>query len=250
MFAVSAQGGAPLFAAGLIAVLTGTAAGALNGVFAVQGRRSVMLVTAVSSLFIGMLSRGITNILCEGAVIPVHGLSSAAGIMNVLSVLVVAGLCFAGTAGAGQLFRSDEGDKPARSGGNRFLWTMLAGALAGLAGITQVIRMSAATPALFSDTEFVSFIILMMAGALIPNVRGTRSESLFGFLAIVLASIAFACITVFFMVRGLDVYWQRILVSVMGLLFAIPNLRICRNRRPAPETQTAGTQEEDPFEKS
>ena len=229
-------------AVGFIAVLAiGGALGALVGVFAIQSRRSVALVTGLSSLLLGGMFSALTVLISEGATVPIRGRIEYAPFAWIGLVLAL-GLCFLGSLGL---------KKPAReiSGGGRFVWTVVAGALAALAGALQAVRMSTAVPTLGSGYNEQTIVpVLLAAGILIPNARRSQGEAIFGLLSIVFAALAHAMTATSFAMLALDFNVQRFIHAILGTLFLIPNLLIYRSFRDDPPA-TASTSTQTPPEK-
>ena len=226
------------------AIFAGILLGALNGLFTLQSRRSVAAVTAVSSLLFNTLVIGIIQSVIENQVPSVRFSSESFGILAAIGGGIAIGACFLGAAGRGKLFRINEADTAVR-GSERFLWSIFAGILAAFAGILQSARVGYFHVNLFSSTNALAiFPVLMMAGILIPNLCGSYAESLFGFLAILLCSLAHGFISYFFNYLGAAPSSQTFVFTLLGLLFLIPNILIFSRRRTPDGVLQAGKEVE------
>ena len=233
---------------GLLAMLViGATLGALVGVFSIQSRRNVAMVTGLSSLLLGGMFNVLTILFSEGALFQIRGRIELAPFAWV-GLLLALGLCFLGSLGA---------RKPA-TGGKRFLWTTISGVLAALAGALLAIRTSVASPTLGSGyNEQAILPILLAAGILIPNARRSMGEAIFGLLSIVFAAMAHALLSTSMSVLALDPNVSRFIHAILGVLFLIPNLLICRSFRDEPSADvpvstpskpsTPTPQEKDPW---
>jgi len=234
-FGLACRGGVAIIPATLLAILTGAAYGALNGIFTIQRGRNIQMVTALSSLLIGLAGSGFAGLASDMRINKLELESKAYTTVGIVFVAIAIGVCFLGAIGGKKLFHLNTDDEPEVSGGNRFLWSVIAGILAGLAGIFQAFRTQQIHFNFASDyTYLVSlFFILITAGILIPNVRRTYGEALFGLLAIVFATLAFGVLNIICMVMGTASTESYIIYAVFGLLLLIPNLLIYKKRDTA-----------------
>ena len=236
VFASAFSGGMAFFPAMLLALLVGAVFGALNGIFTIQRRRNVQLVTALSSLPVGLIaSHFASQVSTEGNAWRIS-LEIARGTDTVFAIIWIAlaiGLCFVGAIGGGRLFRTFGEDTVKDGGGNRFLWSVVAGVLAAMAGIFQIVRMRAYSMNPAGDMSYTVsiFLVLITAGILIPNMRGSYSEALFGFLAVVFAAFAYGMLSMMFSYLGFAVSVQYIVYAIFALLLLIPNLLIYKNKK-------------------
>ena len=96
----------------LAAVMAGTACGAVNGIFTIQRRRGIRLVTALSSLLVGAMASGLAAVISTGGTGQIL-FKAARGTENIIAAVWIAlavGLCFAGAVGGGNLFSTNEGE--------------------------------------------------------------------------------------------------------------------------------------------
>ena len=146
------------------------------------------------------------------------------------------GVCFLGAIGGKKQFRTREGDASAVSGGNRFLWTMIAGVLASLAGVYRTVQYGGSFN--YGTSADISYfmniaLVLLLAGILIPNMKRSYSEALFGHLAVVFAALTLGTFIITFSYLNLDQSVQMISFAVIGLLLMIPNILIYKQKREA-----------------
>ena len=231
IFALLMQGGAGFGAAMCVALLIAMLMGCITGAFTIQRRRSVFLFTAVTSLLVDRLCAGINFTISDG--MPVSGMPNALRLGNdpiVMAVMLflVIGVCALGCIGGRGHFAYGP-NAPLSSGGGRFLWTVIAAFLAGLAGILMATRMGTAMPTMFSDhNASVILPVLLAAGIMIPNLRGTVGQTIFGHVSVLLMALASACLSNAFNIMALNSFTQIVLHVVLALLFAIPNMLIGR----------------------
>lgn len=219
----------------IVAIFTGAALGALTGTFAIQSRRNIWLVTGISSLLFGLLFFSLAGLFVYGASIRLRTDRDLPTVIGIIALVI--GITVAILSGLGRHVSTNEGDDAKRPGGGiRLVWTLIAGALAGLAGAFMVIRVGAFQPTFFSNYN-ESYIIpaLLFAGALIPNLRGTKGEGIWGGLAIIFGSVALATMLLLFSVWAVDTLTQRILVAVISILLLIPNILIGRGSKKQPQ---------------
>ena len=231
VFAAAAHADVPAAAAFLLAILPGAAVGAVNGAFAALRSRSIAFVTALASLLTGLFASGIALVSRSPIVLNGYVTSdrSALVLASALLLLAAVGLCFAGAAGSARLFRPFEGGSAAGGGAGRFLWHVAAGALAALAGAFQAFRLRAFTPSGDAAVTLgMTALVLLAAGILIPNMRGSYGEALFGLLAVPVCALTLAAVNTSLSMQGADPGPVYIVLSVLGLLLLIPNLLIYR----------------------
>lgn len=232
-FGLAYRGGMATLPAMLLALLSGAAYGTLNGIFALQRRRNIQLVTALSSLLIGMAGTGFAAMISNLRNISLDIENKAYMTAGTVFVLIALGVCFFGAVGGKKLFRMETDEEPGVSGRNRFLWSVIAGMLAALAGIFLAIRNQRLHINIGSDSTYqvILFFILVTAGILIPNVRRTYTEALFGLLAIPFAAFAFGTVDALCAYLRLETAVTYIIYAVAGLLLLIPNLLVCRRKK-------------------
>ena len=215
----------------LTAVFIGAALGALTGLFAIPSRRKVLLVTGLSSLFLGGMFFGISGLISQGMLISVPSGREVSSVFCWLGLFAAAALAILGSLGR-QASPSANAGEPEPSGGMRFLWSVIAGAVAGLGGAVMVVRLGGGQPVLFSNYNEMTIVpVLLLAGILIPNVRRSTGEAIMGGLAVLLAVLGFAMISMYFSIMALDMYAQRVAIGILCALLLIPNLLICRGDR-------------------
>ncbi len=235
VFGASLQAGLGFAAALPLTLLTGAGCGALCGLFAIQRRRNVLIVTALSSLAVGVMASGLARgIALQGFSLP--GLRGTEGVLAVSMTVVAVGMCFVGAIGGRKLFRTFEGEAQEVGGGGRFLWSVIAGALAALAAVVTVARMSAFMPSTDSDGRFMTAcFILLTAGILLPNRRRSYSEALFGFLSVVIAACAYGMLNTLMLLLNISAQFFYVIYGILALLMVLPNLLVC-SRPGEPET--------------
>lgn len=221
----------------MLAIFCGAALGALTGLFAIQSRRNVWLVTGISSILLGMLFTTLASVFIDYRSISSSFSRDGATVMAVIGILITAAVSILG--GLGRHVSTNEGDDAPRPGGGmRFVWTLIAGALAGLAGAALTVRIRGASPNNFTSANELYIIpALLFGGALIPNLRRTTGEGICGGLAVLFGTVAYEAIMLFFSVLGLDMGLQRVLAFVICGLLLIPNLAIGRGnakKKPGP----------------
>ena len=239
VFAFCTRSEMPFFPAMLLAMMTGAVFGALTGIFAVQRSKSVRLATALSSFLVGIIGSGFVYVIGRGEMFSLRWDRSAVTVCCVIWIVIAAGVCFLGAIGGKKQFHTHEGDVSGVSGGNRFLWTMIAGILASLAGVYRTVHYSAFNYSMSADVTYLMYIalILLLAGILIPNMKRNYSEALFGYLAVVFAALTLGAFMVMFSYLGLEQGAQMISFAVTGLLLMIPNILIYKQKK---EAETAG----------
>lgn len=232
LFALISRDGSPV--AGIIAALAaGTALGALNGVFAVQSGKKALLVTGIASLAVGFIFQSFEGILTGNQAVTVNMDRNAIYVFAWIGIFVAAAVCILGGLGKhASPETGEEGEQP--SGASRFLWTMIAGALAGLAGVVYVARARAFIPSAFSSCiEMYILPALLLGGMLIPNFRRSTGEAVLGMVAVVLAGLCVGFISMYLMIIGLDVMFQRLVMGIVSALLLIPNILIRRGKKKA-----------------
>ncbi len=235
VFTACARSDMPFFPAMLLAMMTGAALGALNGIFAVQRGKSVKLATALSSFLVGFIGTGFVYVLGRGQPLRAGWDRSAVTVCCVIWIVMAVGVCFLGAIGGKKQFRTHEGDVSGVSGGNRFLWTMIAGILASLAGVFRTVQYGTFNYNMSADiSSFMNItLVLLLAGILIPNMKRSYSEALFGYLAVVFAALTLGTFIITFFYMNLDQGVQIISFAVIGLLLMIPNILIYRQKKEA-----------------
>ena len=233
VFGIAFRSGTAIVPASLLAILSGAAYGALNGIFTIQRGRNIQLVTALSSLLVGMAGTGFAAVISNMRNIKLEIGSRAYTTASIVFVVIGVAVCFLGAIGGKKLFRLNADDTPEVSGGNRFLWSVIAGMLAAMAGIFQAIRIQQLRINIGSDSTYqvAIFFILVVAGILIPNVRRTYGEALFGLLSIIFAAFAYSVLNIICAVIGTETTVNYIIYAVFGLLLLIPNLLIYRKKK-------------------
>ena len=217
------------------AVIVGLFAGALSGVFAglftIQSGKRVLAVTALSSLLIGTLLMWIPQAA------NVYSLQTSGSIMrgtvtafSVITLLLAAAAAI--LSGLGRHAPMNTGDSaPRPNGGARFLWSVIAGALAGLAGVLLTLRISYFQPSNFSGYNESTIIPgMLIAGALIPNLRRSAGEGICGGLAALFGGVSCFLLTQILYFTGMDTGVARVLLMVVSVLFLIPNLLIGKRK--------------------
>ena len=123
---------------------------------------------------------------------------------------------------------------PQPGGGTRFAWSLIAGALAGLAGILSVVRNGTFSLSSFSGYNEWSIVpALLIAGAMIPNLRRSKGEGICGGLAMIFSVVILNILTTLLYSGRIDVLGARIIQAVISVLFLIPNLLIGKKRNGA-----------------
>ena len=224
----------------ILSLFLGAALGALTGLFTIQSRRNVWLVSGVSSLLLGMLFMALATVFTDYRTISSSFSRDGITVMAVIAIMITAGVSILGGLGR-HISTNDGDDAPKPGGGMRFVWTLIAGALAGMAGAAMTVRLRGASPNTFSNANEMCIIpALLFGGALIPNLRHTTGEGICGGLAVFFGTVAFEAVMLFFSLLGMDSVLQRIMVFAISALLLIPNLAIGRRnadaaRIPAPE---------------
>lgn len=236
VFALASNDGMGFFPAMLLAVLTGAVFGSLTGIFAIQRSRKIQLVTALSSLLVGIMATGIASeiSLSEGTgILKAEVARGTETTIAIIWIMLAIGLCFAGAAGGARLFHTFESDTSEVTGGNRFLWSLVAGVLAALAGVYQTARLRTYAIGSYSDTyQMVTvFFVLITAGILIPNMRKSYSEALFGFLSVIFAALSHGTINMLCSYLGATSAILYSIYGIVGLLLLIPNILIYKSRK-------------------
>ena len=220
-----------------VALFLGAALGALTGLFTIQSRRNVLLVTGISSLIIGTFFSTIAVLISSYSGIRAKVDRDTTLVFSIIFLILAAAAAVLG--GLGRSFSTNRGDRAPRPGGGmRFLWTTIAGALAGLAGILMVARIGGYQPNSYTNLLELDIIpILLLAGVLIANVRHSAGEGIFGGVSVIFASIIFSAITMLMSRASIDAYYQRLLIMILSLLLLIPNILICRGQKRTPQPQ-------------
>ncbi len=232
LFALISRDGSPV-AGIIVALVAGTALGALNGVFAIQSGKKVLLVTGIASLAMGFIFQSFVGILTGNQPFTVKMDRYAYIVFCWIGIFIAAAVCILG--GLGRLSSpetGEEGDHP--SGASRFLWTMASGALAGLSGVVYVARLQAVMPSAFSGCiETYILPALLLGGILIPNFRRSTAESVLGMVAVVLAGLCVGFIYMYLMIIGADPTFLRMVMGIISALLLIPNILIRRGNKKA-----------------
>ena len=214
-------------------LFVGAALGALTGLFTIQSRRNVWLVSGVSSLLLGTLFMALATVFTDYRTISSSFSRDGETVMAIIAIMITVGISILG--GLGRHISTNNGDDaPKPGGGLRFVWTLIAGALAGLAGAAMAVRMRGASPTTFSSANEMYIIpALLFGGALIPNLRHSTGEGICGGLAVFFGTVAFEAVMLFFSILGMTNVIQRILVFAISALLLIPNLAIGRRNADA-----------------
>ena len=220
-----------LFVAIIVALFAGAASGALVGLFTIQSGRKVLLVTALSSLLLGALLTAIPQAATGGNYLSgMSGFRDATLIISILFFLLAVVVCILGGLGKPASTNSND-SAPQPGGGSRFVWSLIAGALAGLAGILNVARLGTFSPSSFSGyNEWTIVPALLIAGAMIPNLRRSKGEGICGGLALVFSVVIFNILTNLIYMGRIETLGARIIQAVISILFLIPNLLIGKKK--------------------
>ena len=213
----------------LLTALAGSVLGAINGLFALQGRRSVPLVTGLTTLLTGAIFSAVANVVTNGAFVKMNESFHATTPLILIGLALTLTVCFLGAIGGKSAFATNTVDAASSGGAGRFVWMTVSGLLAAFAGAFQATYMATALPSMFSNYNlYVIFPTLVIAGILIPNARRSAGEAIFGLLAVAFAALAYAFLQFTSLSAGLPSYTFYLIHCASALPFMIPNLLIYR----------------------
>ena len=220
-----------LFVAIAVAAAAGTALGAINGLFSIQSRKKAVLVTGIASLITGSCFLAIAGLVTGNMMIAVRFERGIYQIFCWIGIVIAATVCILSALGGESSPETGE-DEAKGSGGIRFIWTMIAGTLAGLGGAVYTIRTGAAGVSAFSGcNEFYILPVILLSGMLIPNLRRSMGESILAMVSVILAGLSVGFISTYLMILGVDAQGQRLIMGFFSALLLIPNILIGRGRR-------------------
>jgi len=194
VFAISCQAGIPIFLSAVIAVLTGTAVGAINGALIV-GIKMNHVIATLGTMY---AMRGVAFLVSDGRAVvtglPANFMSLGRGfifgvipipVVIMVAVYIVFHFILSRTLFGKYTYAIGGNIETARLSGIpvrkvRYLTYLLVGALAGLAGIMMASRLNSGNPLVGSGFEFDVIIAVFLGGLSTKGGEGSLIGTLIG----------------------------------------------------------------------
>jgi len=218
--------GIPVAGSIIITLLICTCLGALHGLLALVFRRKNVLFSAAATLCLNAFYRGLSYIISSGKPIRIidYKFPSSVPVYFILPIILLTGIfALLSFVCEGNRAFNDIYEKEDKRNSNPFLPFLFSGLLSGCAGILITNRLYTGTSTSFSFNPSY-FLVLLLAGMFIPNVKKIKAHAFLGYLSIIIAAFTVQIISNIVNLIGINSDYQMIIFAFLSIILVIVNV--------------------------